>query len=264
VRDFERVACAAAVRAGALVRARFGGRQEVGFKGEVDLVTAVDREAERLIVDAIRAAFPDHGIQAEESPPQTGASAYRWVIDPLDGTTNFAHGFPHVAVSVALVHDDASAVGVVHDPLREETFVAVRGAGARLNGAAVRVSPTTDIGQALLATGFGADRRRRPGFYLAFLHEALTRAQCVRRAGSAALDLCYVACGRLDGFWEWNLQPWDTAAGRLVVEEAGGLVSDADGSPHRLAGKAIVASNGGVHEALLALLAAGRTRVPPE
>ena len=261
VREFQRVALAAARSAGALIRDRFGGTQDVSFKGEVDLVTAVDRAAESLIVEAIRAEFPDHGIVAEESGARNERGRYRWYVDPLDGTTNFAHGYPHVAVSIALALDDVLQVGVVHDPLRGETFAAARGDGARLDDAPIRVSPTTDLGRALLATGFPYDRRRRAGFYLAFVEAALTRAQCVRRGGSAALDLCYVAAGRLDGFWEWKLQPWDTAAGRLIVEEAGGRVSDFAGAPHDLAGTETAGSNGALHEALLAMLAeAGRGR----
>ena len=255
------MALAAARSAGALIRDRFGGTQDVSFKGEVDLVTAVDRAAEGVIVDAIRGAFPDHGIVAEESGARNERGRYRWYVDPLDGTTNFAHGYPHVAVSIALALDGVLQVGVVHDPLRGETFTAIRGEGARLDEAPIRVSPTAELGRALLATGFPYDRRRRAGFYLAFVEAALTRAQCVRRAGSAALDLCYVAAGRLDGFWEWKLQPWDTAAGRLIVEEAGGRVTDFAGAPHELTGSQTAASNGTLHEALTAMLAeAGRGR----
>jgi myo-inositol-1(or 4)-monophosphatase len=253
---FERVAHAAAIRAGALLRARVGERQEIDTKStDVDLVTRSDRDAERLIVDAIQAAFPDHGIIAEESGAHPTRDGHRWYVDPLDGTTNFAHGYPHFAVSIALARDDEVILGVVHDPLRGETFSARRGAGARLNGAPVVVSPTTELGRALLATGFPYDRGRRAAEYVAFVAEALRRAQDVRRGGSAALDLCWVACGRVDGFWEWKLKPWDVAAGRLIVEEAGGRVTEFAGGPHRLSADETAASNGRVHDALLAMIA---------
>jgi myo-inositol-1(or 4)-monophosphatase len=261
---FERVAYAAAARAGALLRARYRYPQEVSFKSEVDLVTAVDREAETLIVDALAGAFPAHGIVAEESPARAGRDGHRWYVDPLDGTTNFAHGHPHFAVSLALARDDELLLGLVHDPIREETFSAVRGGGARLNGAPIAVSEVSVLERALLGTGFPYDCRSHGDFYVAFFGEAIRRAQGVRRAGSAALDLCYVACGRLDGFWEWKLHPWDTAAGRLIVEEAGGRVSDFSAAPHQLTGDETAASNGRLHEELLAMIAAVRSRLAHE
>ena len=254
----ERVAHAAAARAGALIRSRYRDRHEVSFKSELDLVTATDRDAEHLIVDAIRAAFPEHGIVAEESAPVPGRDAHRWYIDPLDGTTNFAHGYPQFAVSLALADGDDLVFGLVHDPMREETFTAARGDGARLNGAPVNVSGTTRLEQALLGTGFPYDRREHAAFYLGFFAEAMCSSQGIRRAGSAALDLCYVACGRLDAFWEWKLKPWDVAAGRLIVEEAGGRVSDFSAAPHRLHGEETAASNGHLHAQLLDMLARGR------
>ena len=261
---FERVAHTAAARAGALLRARYRERQEVALKGEVDLVTATDREAERLIVEAITAAFPEHGIVAEESPPRPARDGHRWYVDPLEGTTNFAHGYPHFCVSIALACDDDLRLGLVYDPVREETFSALRGSGARLNGAPIGVSDTRVLERALLGTGFPYDRRQHADFYLAFLAEALHRAQGVRRGGSAALDLCYVACGRLDAFWEWKLHPWDTAAGRLVVEEAGGRVTDFTGQPHRLGGEETAASNTHLHRPLLDMLAAVRGELAAE
>jgi myo-inositol-1(or 4)-monophosphatase len=264
VQAFERVAHAAASRAGALIRARYAEPSAVQFKSEVDLVTETDREAERLIVAEIVAAFPDHGIVAEESPPLAAASPYRWFVDPLDGTTNFAHGFPHFAVSIALEFEGRLVLGLVLDPVRGERFSALHGQGARLNGAPIGVSGTSDISTALLGTGFAPDRRHRAGHYLAFVEEALQRAHCIRRAGSAALDLCYVACGRLDGYWEWQLGPWDTAAGRLIVEEAGGRVTDAEGRNHRVEGPSTVASNGRLHPALLEMIVAGRRRPAAE
>ncbi|HLK12044.1 MAG TPA: inositol monophosphatase family protein [Candidatus Binatia bacterium] len=263
MRAFEEVARAAASRAGALLRARYAAPQAVSFKSEVDLLTAADRDAERLIVDALREAFPEHGVVAEESPAVPGAGPYRWYVDPLDGTTNFAHGHPHFAVSLGLARDEELLLGVVHDPLRGETFVARRGEGARLGDRPITVSSVATLDRALMATGFPYDRRHHAAYYLAYVQSALERTQGLRRAGSAALDLCWVACGRLDGFWEWKLQPWDTAAGRLVVEEAGGAVSDVAGGPLTLAGPEIVASNGLLHGELLAMLRQVRARVGP-
>jgi myo-inositol-1(or 4)-monophosphatase len=259
VREFEGVAHRAATRAGALLRARYGERLATSTKSSaVDLVTEVDHAAERLILGEILQAFPDHGVVAEESPARQGPSAYTWYVDPLDGTTNFAHGYPQFAVSIALARGDDLVLGLVHDPMRAETFTAVRGEGARLNGAPIAVSDTGELGRALLATGFPPDRRERAAFYLAFVRVVLERGQCVRRAGSAALDLCYVACGRLDGFWESKLHPWDIAAGRVIVEEAGGRVTDFRGGPHDISGHETAASNGRVHPELLAALAAAR------
>jgi myo-inositol-1(or 4)-monophosphatase len=255
---FERVAHAAAQQAGALLRARYRERQEVSFKSEIDLVTVVDREAERLIVDALTTAFPEHGIVAEESPARPGRDGHRWYVDPLDGTTNFAHGHPHFAVSIALAEGDELRFALVYDPVREERFTALRGEGARLNGAPITVSEVATLDRALLATGFPYDHRKDPDFHLACWRAALASAQGVRRAGSAALDLCYVACGRFDGFWEWGLRPWDTAAGHLIVEEAGGRMSDLSGGPHCLSAGDTGASNGHVHAELLRVIADAR------
>jgi len=263
VDDFERVALTAATRAGTLLRTRYGRRQEISFKSAIDLVTTVDREAEGLILETLRQAFPDHGIVAEESPAMTGRGDYRWYVDPLDGTTNFAHGFPQFAVSIALERGDEVIVGVVLDPLREETFVASRGAGARLNGAPIAVSDEVTLGRSLVGSGFPYDVRERIDFYEAFWREAVTRAQGVRRVGSAALDLCWVACGRLDGFWEFGLHAWDVAAGGLIVQEAGGRVSDLTGARHRLAAGQSAASNGHMHAELLGMLADVEARFPP-
>src|SRR5262245_20847549 len=261
VQAFERVAHAAAARAGAILRARFRDTQEVSFKSEVELVTAVDREVEETIIEALVTAFPDHGIVAEESPERQGRDGHCWYVDPLDGTTNYVHGYPHFAVSIALARDDTLLFGLVYDPMREELFTAVRDGGARLNGAPIHVSQTPILDRSLLASGFPYDRRRHADFYLAFWQEALRRAQGVRRVGSAALDLCYPACGRFDGFWEWKLKPWDTAAGRLIVEEAGGRVSDFAGGPHRISGAETAASNGHIHSELLGMLADARGRL---
>jgi myo-inositol-1(or 4)-monophosphatase len=262
---FERVAHAAAARAGALLRARYRERQEVSFKSEIDLVTTVDREAEHLIVDTVLSAFPEHGIVAEESPARPSRDGHCWYVDPIDGTTNFAHGYPQFAVSIALARHGALLLGLVYDPLREESFTALSGGGARLNGAPIQVSEVATLRHALLGTGFPYDHRERADVYLAVWRAALGRAQGVRRAGSAALDLCYVACGRFDGFWEAKLHPWDVAAGRLIVEEAGGRVSDFRGGAHPLSGEETVASNGRIHEEMLGMLAeARRGSSPPQ
>jgi myo-inositol-1(or 4)-monophosphatase len=258
VLPFEGVAHAAVARAGALIRARYRDRQEISFKSEIDLVTAVDREAERILVNAIGGAFPDHAIIAEESASRPGRDGHCWYIDPLDGTTNFAHGYPHFAVSVGLARDAELLFGLVYDPMREETFSAVHGEGARLNGAPIVASDVDRLERALLATGFPYDRRQHLDFYLAFVHAAMQRAQGIRRAGAAALDLCWLACGRVDAFWEWKLRPWDTAAGRLIVTEAGGRVTDFAGGPHRLTGDETAASNGRLHDELLEMIAAVR------
>lgn len=260
---FERVAHFAAARAGALLRARYREEHEVTFKGEVDLVTATDREAEDLIVGTIESAFPDHGIIAEESSPRPAGSAYSWYVDPIDGTTNFAHGYPHFAVSIALEREQELILGVVYDPVREELFTAIRGQGARLNGRQIAVSQVGSLGESLVGTGFPYDRRLHGDFYLAFYREAVLRSQGVRRGGSAALDLSYVAAGRLDAFWEWKLKPWDVAAGRLLVEEAGGEVSDFSGGRHCLGGEETAASNRRTHSELLAMIRRVRGTLPP-
>jgi len=247
----------AARAAGEVIRSGFGSAASVTHKGEVDLVTEVDRAAERQIIPLIRAAHPDHAILAEESGQHPGAKDTRWLVDPLDGTTNFAHGHPHLCVSIAAETCGQLEVGVVYDPLRREMFRCARGRGASLNDRPIRVSTTLALESALLGTGFPYDRRVRAAEYLVLVEAILRRAQGIRRAGSAALDLCYVAAGRLDAFWEAKLQPWDVAAGRLMVEEAGGLVTSVDGALHTLDSGDIVASNGALHAELLAAL------VPP-
>jgi myo-inositol-1(or 4)-monophosphatase len=267
VRDLERVAHDAAARAGAMLRARHREGHEVSFKSEVDLVTAVDRDAEALIVAAIRRAFPAHTVVAEESAPTEpsgSGNGHCWYVDPIDGTTNFAHTLPHFAVSIAVERDGEPLLGVVYDPMREELFTATRGEGALLNGRRIGVSTVPTLDAALLATGFPYDRRSNAPFYLAFFETALRRSRDVRRAGSAALDLCWVACGRLDGYWEWKLRPWDTAAGRLIVREAGGSATTFSGEPHRLDGLETAASNGVIHGELVAMLSDVRLRLGTE
>jgi myo-inositol-1(or 4)-monophosphatase len=234
------VAVQAARSAGDLLRRRIDSIREVRHKSAVDLVTDVDLQSEREISQALLAAFPTHGILGEEGGARVGSeSRFRWIVDPLDGTTNYAHGFPFFCVSIGLEVDGELILGVVYAPCADELFVAERGAGATLNARPIRVSETGSLMQALLATGFPYDRGRLPHALRSF--EALSlRSQAVRRVGSAALDLCYVACGRFDGYWEHVVHPWDLAAGALLVSEAGGEV---------------LASNGSLHAALIAALA---------
>lgn len=253
------VALLAARRAGTLLMRGFGRRHAVTFKGEIDLVTAYDQRAEALIVAAIRAAYPDHAIVAEEGSGGGGSAEHCWYVDPLDGTTNFAHGYPVFAISIAYERAGVLECGVTYDPTRKECFVAQRGRGAWLNGRRLAVSPTARLDHALLATGFPYDRANYPPA-LARWERVIRAARAVRRAGSAALDLAYVAAGRFDGFWEDWLGPWDLAAGLLLVREAGGTATDLSGglvSPRR---GQVLASNGHIHEAMLAVLAEVQAR----
>ena len=245
--------------AGRVLGERFGRASlEVTHKGDIDLVTESDLAAERLIVERIRSHYPRHAILAEESGASEqvggGAGEYKWIIDPLDGTTNYAHGYPCYCVSIALERAGVLLLGVIHDPTRDETFAAERGAGATLNGRRIRVSEINDLNEAMLCTGYPYDVRGRDNFVRNFKNFIL-HAQGVRRDGSAALDLAYVACGRFDGFWEEGLRPWDVAAGAVIVEEAGGRVSRYDDAPYDIYTPPIMASNGLVHEAMMRVLA---------
>jgi myo-inositol-1(or 4)-monophosphatase len=255
------VAVEAGREAGAYLRERFGQPHDVRFKGTVDLVTEADKGAETLIAARLRAAFPDHRLLGEEGARGADAgrgggeaSPYGWLVDPLDGTTNYAHGLPHFAVSIALEHAGSPLVGVVYDPIRDELFAAARGKGATRNGDPIRVSTTDGLVRALLATGFSYDLAERD-LQAAAWRLFLPRVQAIRQTGSAALNLCYVAAGRLDGYWERPLSPWDMAAGALIVAEAGGRVSDFADGPFRPYGAEVVASNGPLHPELLAVLA---------
>lgn len=253
--QFLQVAQEAAHQAGALLQANWLSTKTIEIKTDiVDLVTNVDKAADALITSTLRAAFPTHKMIAEESAVSGQESPYCWYIDPLDGTTNFAHSFPHFAVSIALAYESRVIVGVVHDPLRNETFCASRGNGATLNGVPIHVSPAPTLEHALVLTGFPYDRRKRSEFYLRFYQAFMLRTQGVRRCGSAALDLSYVACGRADGFWEWRLHPWDTAAGSLLVEEAGGSMSNFSGGPFEVTAEQTLASNGLLHQEMVEVL----------
>ena len=250
---------AIAREAGALLLQYFHQGLKIEYKGDADLVTAADRASEALIRERISQQFPSHDVLGEEQGLNDTGSDYRWYVDPLDGTTNFAHGYPVFGVSMALEHrvlehqaldQERRIAGVVFDPTRDELFTAERGKGAHLNGKPIRVSRASELKECLLATGFPSHKRHQnPNIH--FYHQITLRTHGVRRAGSAALDLCNVACGRFDGFWEFNLNPWDTAAGVLIVEEAGGKVSRFDGSPFELDSRETLASNGLVHDALL-------------
>jgi myo-inositol-1(or 4)-monophosphatase len=249
--------------AGARLREFFAQGVETEYKGDVDLVTVADRTAEKLIRSRLSEVFPDHGIYGEEGTRDRLEGEFRWYVDPLDGTTNFAHGFPQFCVSMGLeqrpsglkpTEDGTLVAGVIYDPLRDELFSAEKGKGAFLNGKPMRTSSIPRLAEALLATGFPS-RKRHASPNIHFYQEFTLRSHGVRRAGSAALDLAYVAAGRLEGFWEFNLNPWDTAAGILLVEEAGGRVTDFKGRHFRIDSHEILASNGDIHEELLALFA---------
>ena len=259
--------------AGARLREFFAQGVETEYKGDVDLVTVADRTVEKLIRTRLSEVFPEHGIYGEEGTRDGLDREFRWYVDPLDGTTNFAHGFPQFCVSMGLEHrptgtsadrDGSLVAGVIYDPLRDELFVGEKGRGAFLNGKPMRSSAVGELAESLLATGFPS-RKRHASPNIHFYQEFTLRSHGVRRAGSAALDLAYVAAGRMEAFWEFNLNPWDTAAGILLVEEAGGHVSDFSGGPYRLASDEILASNGKIHPELVALFVdmfAGRNLAP--
>ena len=228
----------------------FRRRVTIEYKGEADLVTEADRNSEALIRQRIKALWPDHDILGEEEGLVDRGSEYRWYVDPLDGTTNFAHSFPVFCVSLGLEHGGKRIAGVVFDPTRNELFAAEKGSGAFLNHEPIHVSKIAKLKESLVATGFPS-RKRHQNPNIHFYHQITLRTHGIRRAGSAALDLCYVAAGRLEGFWEFNLNPWDTAAGVLMVEEAGGKVSGFDGSEFQINSNETLASNGLLHEQLL-------------
>lgn len=244
--------------AGRVLAERFGRSLEITNKSELDLVTESDLASESLIIDRIKSHYPRHAILAEESGASEPVdrereSEWRWIIDPLDGTTNYAHGYPCFCVSIGVENHGRMEIGVVYDPMRDEMFTAERGQGAALNGRRIRVSATPNLSGALLCTGFPYDVRERSEFARHFTNFIMA-AQGVRRDGAAALDLAYVAAGRFDGFWEEGLKPWDVAAGALLVEEAGGRISTYSGGPLNIFTPPILASNGSVHEAMMQVL----------
>ena len=246
---------------GAKLREFFAQGVETEYKGDVDLVTVADRTVEKLIKTRLGETFPEHGIYGEEGTRERMEGEFRWYVDPLDGTTNFAHGFPQFCVSMGLEQrppgtaadaDGTLVAGVIYDPMRDELYTAERGQGARLNGKPLKVSRVPELAEALLSTGFPS-RKRHASPNVHFYQEFTLRSHGVRRAGSAALDLAYVAAGRLDAFWEFNLNPWDTAAGILLVEEAGGKVTDFAGNPFKLDSREVLASNGAIQNELVVL-----------
>jgi len=242
-------------RAGEMLRAAYGQRHHIDYKGAIDLVTEVDRQVEAFLLSEIRQRFPDHRILAEESGAQAGNHCCIWYVDPLDGTVNYAHGIPIFAVSIAFEAQGERRLGVVYDPMRDECFSAERGRGAWLNGEPIHPSTTPDLDHSLLVTGFPYDIRQNPENNLNHFARFSLLTQGVRRLGSAALDLCYVAAGRFDGFWEMRLSPWDVAAGALIAEEAGAVVTNMQGGPDYLSKpQSILAANPLIHPLMLAIL----------
>ena len=241
-------------KAGNVLRVRMESDYRIEYKGEVDLVTEVDRMVQDIIESEIRSLYPSHGLLGEEGLDDPGTDGPVWVIDPLDGTTNYAHGFPAFSVSIGVVSGEDILCGVVYNPVADETFSAVRGEGASLNGQSIGVSAIGELDRSLLATGFPYNIRETADNNLDHFSNMAVRVQGIRRCGSAALDLCYVACGRVDGFWEQGLKPWDVAAGVLIVREGGGTVTNFNGDPITLDGSRIIASNGIIHDELAGVL----------
>ena len=248
-------------RAGSLILKKFDGPIKTVFKNKssINLVTAVDQEADRIIREIIHRRFPGHDLLTEESIPTGKGSAYKWIVDPLDGTTNYAHHFPQVGVSIGIEYQGRIILGGVYDPFRKELFWAERGRGAFLRSGSkekrIHVSRTRWLTESLLLTGFPYDRRLHADLYLSYVKAFLVYIQGIRRAGAAALDLCWVACGRVDGYWEWRLKPWDCAAGQIIVQEAGGRLSDYSGKPYSIYGQQTLATNGKIHREMLKVMA---------
>ncbi len=257
---FLSVAIQAAQAASKLHQLYAGSDVDISTKSShSDLVTKVDKLCEEKIREVILASFPEHAVLGEEQGETQGNATHRWIIDPLDGTLNYAHGFPFYAVSIALEINGTLEVGVVLDSVRNELFYATRGGGAFCNGVSIRVSSTPHLKQALLATGFSS----KPELFqknMNLFAKVHPHVRAIRRPGSAALVLCYVACGRLDGLWELKLEPWDVAAGQLIVQEAGGRITGPTGQPHHISEKTVIASNGPIHEELLSLLELGKVQ----
>jgi len=250
----KKIALSSAKKAGRILKEGMTQGLTVSYKGDLNLVTQIDTLSEQLIVSEIRKYFRTHQILAEEGHNYESLSPYRWIIDPLDGTTNYAHRFPYFCVSIGVEFEGSILLGVVYDPIHRELFYAEKGKGATLNDQTIRVSPTQHLCEALLVTGFAYSVRTDAKNNLNHFSNFVMKAQGVRRMGSAALDLCYVASGRFDGFWELNLRPWDTAAGVLILTEAGGAVTDFSGNSFLMDKPEILATNGKIHSAMVALL----------
>lgn len=258
LKRFLKTAIRAAKTAGALQKRSLGHVKKIEFKGEINLVTEVDKACEEKILKTIRRDFPDHDILTEETGEHLNGSDYKWIIDPLDGTTNFAHAYPLFCVSIGLEYQGKMIVGVVYNPNLGELFCAVKGGGATLNGCRIHVSRVKELKRALLSTGFAYNVQTATDNNLDHFRDFLMTSQAVRRDGVAAIDLCYVACGRFDGFWELCLWPWDVAAGSLILQEAGGRITMFDGAPLTIYGKEILASNGAIHGQMMQVLKRGK------
>ncbi|MFH1384840.1 MAG: inositol monophosphatase family protein [Candidatus Omnitrophota bacterium] len=244
---------------GRIIKTNINKSKRVHYKGEIDLLTVTDKQVEKRVTHLVKKSFPTHEVLAEEASEKKDTALcipaeYKWIIDPLDGTTNFYHSFPHVCTSIAIERNCTVIMGGVYDPLRDELFFAERGKGAFCNKKRLRVSGMTKLNTSLLATGFPYDRRKHADFYLSFLKAFMMHCHGIRRVGAAALDFCYVACGRLDGFWEFKLHPWDVAAGALIVEEAGGQVTDFGGKPFTIYGTETLATNGKIHREMIRVI----------
>jgi myo-inositol-1(or 4)-monophosphatase len=244
----------AAQESGRILKKMLGNTTDISKKGEIDIVTEADLMSEKALIDNITGTFPNDRIISEETGEHGKESDRMWIVDPLDGTTNFAHSFPFFAVSIGFQVENEIVAGVVYNPFMDEFFEAEKGKGAFLNKRAIKVSNTVDLKDSLVGTGFPYDIYKDPTAVLEFLKRMIIRVQDVRRAGSAAIDLCYVAAGRLDGFWEQGLEPWDTAAGSIIVREAGGVISDYSGNPYSPFGKTILASNPAIYGKMLEVL----------
>ena len=251
---FKKIAITAAKNAGLILKKNLGKPRSIEYKGVIDIVTEMDRKAEDLIIKTIKKEFPEHGILTEESNERKSSSEYRWIIDPLDGTTNYSHGYPVFCVSIALEKEGEIILGVVYDPVLGELFTAEKDKGAFVNNKKIKVSKVRELTKSLLATGFPYDVRTSRQNNLDHFSNFAVKAQAIRRAGSAALDMCYVAYGRFDGFWEIKLKPWDTAAAMLIIREAGGMVTDFNGGPFSMYSGETLASNGLIHNEMLNVL----------
>ena len=252
--DLKRIALKAVKEGGAILMKYLGKIESIDYKGEINLVTEADRRSEEVILNIIKDNYPDHRILAEETGESGNSSPFKWIIDPLDGTTNYAHGYPCFCVSLAVEHEEEVIYGAVYDPVKDELFTAEKGKGAFLNGKEIKTSSTKQLDQSLLCTGFPYDVRDDMDSNMVNFRTFLMKSQAVRRDGSAALDLCYTAAGRFDGFWEQKLFPWDVAAGGLLVTEAGGKLSNFKGENFSIYDNEIVASNGIIHDQMVEAL----------
>lgn len=251
---FRKIALEAAEKSGKILKKGLQEKIEISYKGDLNLVTNIDTRSEQAIVALVSRHFPKHQILAEEGHGQKEPSSLRWIIDPLDGTTNYAHGFPFFCVSIALEIKGKIVLGVVYDPIRKELFFAEKGKGAFLNEKPLSVSPVEILSKSLLVTGFAYDIRTDPANNFNHFIQFSMNTQAVRRTGSAALDLCYVAAGRFDGFWELKLRPWDTAAGSLILREAGGRITRFSGAPYSIYDSELLATNRKIHDEMIRIL----------